>query len=272
MKVSIIIPSINPNCKKIFFTLNSVLKNAGHYEVILVLQKTNTNTENKIKKEFSKNIKLKIIYDKGQGISRARNLAIKSASGDWIILIDDDVYIKKNTINILNENISEDDLFYYGNAIVNKTNDHYVNYYIVNSDLNFWNYNRISSIALVINRKVFEKIGLFDENLGSGSDFGSSEESDLILRALLKNIKIKYLKEYFVYHEKANFTSQKIEYYAKGVGSIYKKYLKNRNIKLYIKFLIDLSIRALFLLSFQKKRYVFFKGFYFGFTKYNNVK
>lgn len=267
--ISIIIPSINPNYKKIFFTLNSVLKNTGQYEVILVLQKTNKNIIKKIKQEFGKSNKLKIICDKSQGISRARNLAIKSANGDWIILIDDDVYIKTNTIKKLNENISVNDLFYYGNAIVHKTNDHFVNHYIVNSDLDFWNYNRVSSIALVINRKVFEKVGLFDVNLGSGSDFGSSEESDLILRVLLKNIKIKYMREYFVYHEKANLPLQKIEYYAKGAGALYKKHLKSKNIKLYIKFLIDLAIRGLFLLSFKKKRYIFFKGFFLGFVKYS---
>ena len=264
-------PSLNPDLKKIFFTIKSIFLNSGNFEVILVLQKTSKKKEEKIKTEFSKN-NLKIISDSGQGISRARNLAIKAAIGKWILLLDDDVHINNNLFLEINKNLSDQDLFYYGNVLIRGTKNHYVRYFIINKDINLWSYNRICSVSLIINRKVFDKIGLFDENLGTGSDFGSSEESDFILRALLNKIKIKYLKNYVVYHRPAIHSLSKVERYAMGGGALYRKYISRFNLYLYSKFMIDLTIRIFFLLTFQKKRYIFMRGFLEGFIKFGDYK
>jgi glycosyltransferase involved in cell wall biosynthesis len=270
--ISIIMPSLNPDIRKLFTTLNCILQNDGKYEVILVLQKTNIKKVNKIKNYFSFNVKLKIINDTGIGISRARNIAIKASDGDWILLLDDDVYIENNTIQNLNKQLSSDEMFYYGNALIHCTNSYYVRYYVINRNLSIWSYNRVCSISLIVNRKTFDKIGWFDESLGSGCEFGSSEESDFIIRALLNKIKIGYLKDYSVYHEKAEHSLQKVESYSMGAGALCRKHLASKNLKLYTKFLLDLTLRIFFLLSFKRKRYIFFKGFLKGFVKYNNYK
>jgi len=49
---------------------------------------------------------------------------------------------------------------------------------------------------------------------------------------------------------------------------LYKKNILSKNIKLYVKFLIDLIIRFLFLFTFKKKRYLFLRGFLKGFINY----
>ena len=263
-------PSLNPDLNQMFLTLNSILLNSGNYEVILVLQGTGKIKEERIKAEFSLNDNLKIIIDDGIGISRARNIAINASIGEWILLLDDDVTINKNMFQDISKNLSEDELFYYGNVLIHNTNNHYVRYYLINKDINLLNYNRVCSVSLVINRQVFNKIGLFDENLGSGTDFGSSEESDFILRALLNKIKISYLSSYVVYHSKAVHSLTKVEKYAMGAGALYRKYLLSVNLILYFKFIIDLLLRVLFLFSFQEKRYIFFKGFFKGFMKYRD--
>ena len=268
--LSIVMPSLNPDLSSIFLTLNSILLNSGNYEVILVLQNTSKEKENKIKTEFTKKNKLKIISDEGIGISRARNIAINTSIGGWILLLDDDVYININTFQDINKHLSDNELFYYGNVLIHNTKTHYVRYYVINRDIDLWNYNRVCSVSLIVNRKVFDKIGLFDENLGSGTNFGSSEESDFILRALLNNIKIRYLGSYVVYHSQALHSLIKVEKYAMGAGALYRKYLLRVNLVLYLKLMIDLLIRFVFLFSFQKKRYIFFKGFFKGFMKYRD--
>ena len=265
-------PSLNPNLSKIFLTLNSIFLNSGNFEVILVLQKTSKKKEEKIKTEFSLNNDLKIINDSGEGISRARNIAIKASIGNWILLLDDDVIIKNNIFSETNKNLSDDDLFYYGNVLIHGTKNHYVRYFVTNNDINLWNYNRICSVSLIINRNVFDKIGLFDENLGAGSNFGSSEESDFILRALLSKIKIKYLKNYVVYHSLAIHSLSKVETYAMGGGALHRKYISRLNFYLYFKFLIDLTLRIIFLFTFQIKRYIFLRGFFKGFIKFGDYK
>lgn len=261
-------PSLNPNLHKIFSTLNSIVLNKGDFEIILVLQRTSEEKVKKIRNEFKLITNLRVINDDGIGISRARNIAINSSVGDWILLLDDDVYINENILHNLTHELSNDELFYYGNVLETSTNNHYVPHYIVNKDLGLFSFNRVCSVALVINSKVFEMIGLFDENLGSGSEYGSSEESDLILRALLNKINIKYLCNYVVYHSKASHSLGKVEKYAMGAGALNRKYFFKFNFILFLKFLIDFIIRILFLCTFKKKRYVFFKGFFKGFIRF----
>ena len=210
--ISIIIPSLNPSFENICSTLGNILKNNGQYEIVLVLQKSDQSFAESILKYFDLDEKLRIINDEGVGISRARNIAIKSSIGRWILLIDDDVYIKDDMIQTLERNLSDNSKLYYGNVFITNTNRHYVPHYIVKNDLNIWSYNRVCSVSLVINRQVFDQIGWFDENLGSGCEIGSSEESDLIIRALLNNIPIKYLSSYCVYHDEALHTLNKIKY------------------------------------------------------------
>mgnify|MGYP003976877371 CR=1 FL=1 len=266
--ISIIMPSLSPNLNKICSTLKYILQNSGEYEVVLVLQRTSMEIEGKIKKKCNFSDKLIIINDTGIGISRARNIGINSSLGEWILLLDDDIYIENNTIQELEKELDNNELFYYGNSMITGTKKHYVGFYITEKDIDIWSYNRICSISLIINKKVFDKIGYFDEKLGSGTYFGSSEESDLILRSLLNGINIKYLKIYIVYHEKAMHSMHKVEKYAMGAGALYKKNILSKNIKLYVKFLIDLIIRFLFLFTFKKKRYLFLRGFFKGFINY----
>lgn len=265
-------PSLNPNLDKICSTLDCILQNNGEYEVVLVLQKASKEIENKIKFYFNYSSKLKIITDKGVGISRARNIAIRNSVGDWILLLDDDVYIENNLFQNVYEKLSKDEMFYYGNALISNTQNHYVRYYVVNRDLSIWSYNRVCSISLIINRKVFDRIGWFDENFGSGSELGSSEESDFIIRALLNDIKISYLKDYSVFHEMAVHSLQKVENYAMGGGGLYRKHLPSRNLILYLKFILDLILRVFFLFSFKRKRFVFIRGFFRGFFIYSYIK
>lgn len=269
---SIIIPSLNPKIEKISSTLKNIFHNSGVYEVILVLQKTSISKQNEIKKIFKNKDNFKVIIDRRIGISRARNIAIKKSKGDWFLLLDDDVFIKKDTIKNLKKQISEDEFFYYGNAFVKNTNINYVKYFIKNNDLSIWSYNRVCSICLVINRRTFDMLGLFDESLGAGCLMGSSEESDLIIRALNKNIKIKYLKDFSVYHDAALHSLDKIESYAMGSGAMHRKYLNSRKIQLYIKFTLDLLLRVIFLFTLRKKRYVFLRGFLKGFISYADNK
>ena len=266
--ISVITPSLNPDINKIKITLDNILKNRTKFELVLILQNTTEKKIQYLKKKYRNNKKLKIIADKGIGISRARNIGIKYSTGQWILLLDDDITLEVGIIKSLKESLCNEELFHYGNVFIRNSKKHYVPFFLINKNLNFWNYNRVSSVSLIINRKVFYSVGLFDENLGSGSRFGSSEESDLILRSLLKEIKIKYLKIYSVYHDKPKHSLNKIEYYAKGTGALYKKHLRCKNIKLYFKFFLDIILRILFLISFKKKRYLFFKGFFLGFIGY----
>ena len=68
-------PSLTPNFNKICSTLDCILQNSGEYEVVLVLQRTGIEIEDKIKKHFSFNAKLKIINDTARIAANPENIA-----------------------------------------------------------------------------------------------------------------------------------------------------------------------------------------------------
>ncbi|NOH54515.1 glycosyltransferase [Vibrio coralliilyticus] len=263
-------PSLNPNEEKITKALGSILANTGDFEVVVVFQNTDHAKISRICNCYPSDKRLKILISDEVGISLARNLGIRASKGRWILLLDDDVYIEPNTITSLSNCLDENIDMYYGNAKIIDTDEFYVKYYIAGKDLDFWSYNRVCSIALIINKSVFDNLGFFDERLGSGTYFGSSEESDLVLRVLLENKRIKYISCYNVFHERATHSLSKVERYARGSGALYKKFMFGniRNYKINVKFLLDFVLRLFFLLTFKKKRYVFLKGFFDGFFKF----
>lgn len=98
-KVSIIIPAYN--CEKtIERCIESIMKQTyTNIEIIIVNDGSSDKTLDKIKKYNSK--KIKIINKENEGVSAARNAGINLASGDYIMFIDADDWIEKNTVNIL---------------------------------------------------------------------------------------------------------------------------------------------------------------------------
>jgi len=87
-----------------------------------------------------------------------------------------------------------------------------------------------NSASLFARRQVFERIGLFDERLGLGPDtaFKSSEELDLLVRALAAGLGLSYLRELTVFHEQihpGNRSAQiaRVAVYARGFGAMLRK-------------------------------------------------
>ena len=97
-KFSIIIPVYNVE-EYIEQCLESIEKQTYHdYEVIIV----NDGTKDK-SMEIAKKYPYKIINQKNQGLSVARNTGVKHATGDYILFLDSDDYLEEKTLsNIAN--------------------------------------------------------------------------------------------------------------------------------------------------------------------------
>ena len=104
VKFSIIIPVYNGE-KYIEKSINSVLDNeCNNYEIIVVNDGSNDNTENIIKKiqRNNKNRKIKYFRKENSGVSSARNLGIDKAIGDYILFLDSDDEFENNLIDAVN--------------------------------------------------------------------------------------------------------------------------------------------------------------------------
>lgn len=70
------------------------------YEVIVVNDGTKDNSMELVKK-----YPFKVINQKNQGLSAARNRGVKEATGDYILFLDSDDYLEKETLSELNKSL-----------------------------------------------------------------------------------------------------------------------------------------------------------------------
>lgn len=105
-KFSIVIPVYNVE-KYLEKCLESIKKQAYHdYEVIIV----NDGTKDK-SMDIAKKYPYKIINQKNQGLSVARNTGVKYSKGDYILFLDSDDYLEEQTLpSIANSLKNEPDI------------------------------------------------------------------------------------------------------------------------------------------------------------------
>lgn len=116
---SIIIPIYNTE-KYIRECLDSLLKENVDIEIIIINDGSTDNSSEIIKEYLGKG-NIKYFYQENSGVSKARNLGISKATGDYIMFLDSDDYIKKGALKLINEKISKynPDCIIYGHEKFN---------------------------------------------------------------------------------------------------------------------------------------------------------
>ena len=100
-KFSIIIPVYNVE-KYLKKCLESVYNQTyKNYEVIVVNDGTKDNSM-----DIVKNYPAKVINQKNQGLSVARNNGVEKASGEYILFLDSDDYIEKGLLKEINKSLN----------------------------------------------------------------------------------------------------------------------------------------------------------------------
>ena len=112
ISVSIIIPVYNAE-KFLKKCLNSIISQTfKNYEIIIV-DDGSTDKSLLICNEFkfqNKNVKIKVLKQVNSGPSKARNMGIKNAVGDFIFFVDADDYLEKNVLKNLVNNVEKETL------------------------------------------------------------------------------------------------------------------------------------------------------------------
>lgn len=220
------------------------------------------------------------------GLSLARNIGIKKCKGEYIALMDDDAFISKdyykNFDSIIKNINSEPFDVLSGRIMTIEDNLIPLSRYQGSSkkDISFKNIDTIMSSALVINRKILNIVGGFDESFGVGAMWGGSEETDIIARILREGYQVKYIPSLVVYHPSANFglmslndIFQKTYTYGLGRGAFLRKnrflpkYLILRNLLVPI---LAAFVSLILLRPKQAFRYISsFLGRFFGYVTYS---
>jgi cellulose synthase/poly-beta-1,6-N-acetylglucosamine synthase-like glycosyltransferase len=226
--ISIIIPTLNEE-KYIESVLKSIRNQdyKGKYEIIVVDGMSKDNTVKMARKSADK-----VIQIKKKGIAEGRNAGTKVAKGDILFFIDADTILLFNGLNEIVKPFKKKDVVGVTCPILPlspKAKDFAL----------YWYFNlfmkrsikskkaQIPGLCCAYRRRVFEKVGGFDENLDTLEDFDLSEKISKLGKIILvdstlaltsnrrvekwgriKSIK-KYLKLYFNYVIKGKVMSVK---------------------------------------------------------------
>lgn len=208
--VSIIVPIYNVE-DYIEECLNSIVNQTyKNLEILLVNDGSTDKTMEKVEK-YRKDSRIKIIQQKNQGLSVARNNALEIAKGKYIFYIDSDDYLELNSIEVMvekSENERLDILIFEHNEIYEENN----------------------------NKKVKVKINVDFEKKCSGKEIGN-----LILECkFLGTVWNKFYRKSYLKDEKLLFEPER---YVQDWFPIFKLICESNNVGFLNKSLYNYRIR-----------------------------
>ena len=175
MKISVIIPTYNRK-KTLERAIQSVINQSlSPFEILIIDDGSNDGTEEWVKDNFQN---IKYIYQNNHGVSSARNIGIENAYGDWVAFLDsDDEWLPNKLYEQVKAIDSNPEIkFFHTNEIwirngirVNQMKKHKkYGGYIFEKCLDIC---RISPSSALIQKEVFDNIGIFDESLRVCEDY-----------------------------------------------------------------------------------------------------
>lgn len=203
-----------------------------NFEVLVVDQNADDRIVPLIEK-FQK--KLGIVHLTSEpGLSRARNVGLEYAAGEVIAFPDDDCWYPPNVLQEVDTALRRSPLIdgitgRYSNDC-GKTEGRWQKCSGAVGRENVW--RTAISFTIFLRRELIGSIGEFDEQLGvgSGSRWGSGEETDYLLRALAKGAQIRYNPELWIRHP-VKVTGvctadslRRVRTYAAGAGRVIAKH------------------------------------------------
>lgn len=257
MRVSVVVPCYN-STRTIRICIESILtQREDDYEVIVV-DDASTDGSLSILKEYPR---IKVVpLNKNRGPSFARNVGVRESSGEILIFLDSDCFVKDpDWIRKHGERLNREfrksivggPVNADGPGLIGKTFT-YNNWYVCHPKLVSlpWGVWHLQSTNMSMFRKTFEDLGGFDESLRAGEDV------EFCARAVRQGYALEYCSHILVYHEnrtlfrqfmKINFDYGKTRITMKHKGVYGKKsFLIQENPFINIFLIIPLSVLLTF--------------------------
>lgn len=152
---------------------------------------------------ISNSEKIKVINSFEKGLSHSRNLALKTATKDLLILTDDDVVFQPDfeecVVKAFNTNATHDGFrfqFLNGKGNLAKKYPHQFENKLSNLEI-----LNTSSVELVFKRKSVQEAKIqFDTDFGLGTEFAMGEEAIFVADSVKNGLKIGFVPEVLVAH------------------------------------------------------------------------
>lgn len=219
-KITFLVPTLGTRIMEITRLLDSLnCQTSKDFEVVIVSQGNYDEIGNLVN-DYSDKLNITLVCDNGIGLSRARNIGIKSCNGEYIAISDDDCWYPEQAVEEITSLLSlkkSDILLTQIYDPINKVL--YKNYSseesIINSKIQLLSK---SSIEIVFRN---EKDILFDEQFGLGAHYTCCEEIDFLIRKFKAKKRIVYHPYISVYHMKK--TGKTLPNNVVAKGALYRK-------------------------------------------------
>jgi GT2 family glycosyltransferase len=203
--LSIIIPVHNSYVGKVRHCVNSIRSRTGRkLEVILVLNGMSSRQRREI---AARHNDCEVVYHReALSPSAARNIGARQSDSEWLVFIDSDCKIPEDYFEVILGAISRDDAAHCYIGRLSSSGSHRLGRYeelehtfALSRYLYHENGKTFSKVCvganMAVRRDVFDRVGGFDELLGSAEDreFGA--------RLYLNGYRIEYLERFCIEHE-----------------------------------------------------------------------
>jgi len=218
-------------------TLSRIDFPCSRWELILVDNGSSDQTSEVIATYKNALQNVKSCFEPIRGLARARNRGLSLASGDIIAFTDDDCYPEPNflaqiALGFMDEAID----FVAGRVELYSKEDAEITALTLKNQVNFdpgifIPTGAIHGANFAIRRRVMERIGGFDELLGSGTLFSSGEDIEFVARASAAGFRGVYLPGPCVLHHHGRKTFEVpdlMKKYDWGRGAYYARHFFNK--------------------------------------------
>jgi glycosyltransferase involved in cell wall biosynthesis len=238
LKFSLVMTTLGRD-KDIINFLESLLKQSyTNYELIIVDQNDDDRVV-KIFDQYKEKINIYYYHCVKKGISVGRNTGLKYVTGNIIGFPDDDCEYDYDTLmKIAYFFNSNSDYSFYSCNSKDKTNNNSI-FRALKKDCNINLFNFLNTVISITIFYKKDKLANFtmDEKLGIGTNFGSGEESDLLLYLLKNKLKGRYFANNFIFHPARKEISPHLIFnFSLGHGAMFRKAISVY--RLYILFFI----------------------------------
>ncbi len=230
--VSVVVPTRNRPAS-LESTLKSLLKHCtGSYDELLIVDSTDPHLNAEVMR-IANTLKCTYIREGKTGLSTARNTAIRSATGQIVVFVDDDFLFRSDSIRQLVLNFRDPEVAACTGRMVALRRDEAAKLFesVFSYDRGLGGFDvsrsdmRILDLArsfgalgktrlgdrtplpfrvgygfCSFRREAFSNVGYFDENLGRGSVAEGGEDVDMFYRILRHGFKIRYDPKAMICH------------------------------------------------------------------------
>lgn len=218
-KISVIVPVYNVE-KYLEECLDSLINQTYNNIEIILINDGSTDNSLKICKKYKKiDSRIILINKKNEGVSSARNVGLRKATGKYIMFVDSDDYLELEAVELLSEYVYRDTLVIFGfnrvykNRVIKMLDDNLLIKSKNEMERSMFLNNNIGGYIAnkVFNKNIIDKYNIyFNEKLSFCED-------------------LVFILEYIKYCKKYKYVNKSFYNYRMRISSVSNSYLTRNN-------------------------------------------